>query len=208
MNIIKSTIGFWLVVVLLPCCSSLRINQTATTDRALAITAIEQIKESGIVVIFPTKHKKEKALKNFAKKNPSIQKDIDALLSKRKKTLEIWQNTKNKYSFSTISIVPDSLLKSYIADPNNAKEIGPNGKKIRISLGEIYVLYTDYGGFEVKRNGEYLPNPFPNKVQPAWGSSIKDFLGVQSEEKSITRFFTELDNQLTLFFRLTKIEGN
>ena len=81
-------------------------------------------------------------------------------------------------------------------------------KKIRISLGEIYVLYTDYGGFEVKRNGEYLPNPFPNKVQPAWGSSIKDFLGVQSEEKSITRFFTELDNQLTLFFRLTKIEGN
>ncbi|MDA9263793.1 hypothetical protein N9P71_02940 [Saprospiraceae bacterium] len=208
MNIIKSTIGFSLMVMLLPCCSSLRINQTATTDKTLAITAIEQIKESGIVVIFPTKHKKEKALKNFAKKKPSIQKDIDALLSKRKRTLEIWQNTKNKYSFSRISIVPDSLLKSYIADPNNAKEIGPNGKKTHASLGEIYVLYTDYGGFEVKQNGEYLPNPFPNKVQPAWGSSIKDFLGVQSEENSITRFFTELDNQLTLFFRLTKIEGN
>ena len=180
--------------MLLPCCSSLRINQTATTDKALAIAAIEQIKEFGIVVIFPTKHKKEKALKNFAKKKPSIQKDIDALLSKRKKTLKIWQNTKTKYSFSRISIVPDSLLKSYIADPNNAKEIGPNGKKTHASLGEIYVLYTDYGGFEVKRNGEYLPNPFPNKVQ--------------SEENSITRFFTELDNQLTLFFRLTKIEGN
>ena len=208
MNIIKSIIGFSLIAILLTNCSSLKTNQSATTDETLAIAAVEQIKESGIVVIFPTKHKKEKALKNFAKKNPSIQKDIDALLSKRKKTLEIWQNTKNKYSFSTISIVPDSLLKSYIADPNNAKEIGPNGKKIRISLGEIYVLYTDYGGFEVKRNGEYLPNPFPNKVQPAWGSSIKDFLGVQSEEKSITRFFTELDNQLTLFFRLTKIEGN
>ena len=111
MNIIKSTIGFWLVVMLLPCCSPLTINQTATTDKALAIAAIEQIKESGIIVIFPTKHKKEKALKNFVKKKPSIQKDIDALLSKRKKTLEIWQNTKNKYSFSTISIVPDSLLK-------------------------------------------------------------------------------------------------
>lgn len=208
MNIIKSIIGFTLVAILLPCCSSLKINQTATTDETLAIAALHQIKESGIVVIFPTEHKKEKALKKFAQTNPSIQKDIDTLISRRKKTLEIWQNTKNKYSFSAISMVPDSLLKSYIADPSQAKEIGPNGETIQASLGKIYVLYTDYGGFEVKRNGQYLPNPFPNKVQPALGSSIKDFLGVQSEEKSITRFFTELDNQLTSFYRLTKVEGN
>lgn len=208
MNIIKSIIGFSLIAILLTNCSSLKINQSATTDETLAIAAVEQIKESGIVVIFPTKHKKEKALRKFAQTNPSIQKDIDTLISQREKRLEIWQNTKNKYSFSKISIVPDSLLKSYIADPHHAKEIGPNGKKLHANLGKIYVLYTDYGGFEVKWNGRYLPNPFPNKVQPAWGSSIKDFLGVQSEKKSITRFFTELDNQLNLFYVLTKEEGN
>lgn len=208
MNIFRSIVGIALVAILLSGCSSLKINQTATTDEALAVTAINQIKESGIVVIFPTEHKKEKALIKFAESNSSIQKDIDKLISRREDRLEIWQITKKEYSFSKISIVPDSLLKSYVADPNRAKKIAPNGELIQAKLGEIYVLYTEYGGFEVKRNGRFLPNPFPNKVQPAWGSSIKDFLGVQSEEKSITRFFTELDSQLNLFHALTRVEGN
>lgn len=208
MKIFKSIVGFALAAILLSSCSSLKVNQTATTDEEMAVAAIDQIKKSGIVVIFPTEHKKEKALIKFAESNSSIQKDIDKLISRREDRLEIWQTTKKEYSFSKISIVPDSLLKSYVADPNHAKEIAPNGEPIQANLEDVYVLYTEYGGFEVKRNGRFLPNPFPNKVQPAWGSSIKDFLGVQSEEKSITRFFTELDSQLNLFYGLTRIEGN
>ena len=208
MNILKSIIVFALIALSLSACSSLKINQAADSDDLMAINAINQIKESGIVVIFPTEHKKEKALKKFSTTNTSVLKDIKELKAHRKKRLDLWQNTKDNYSFSKLSIVADSLLKSYIANPNEAKIVDITGDSKEANLGDIYVLYTDYGGFEVKQNGRYIPNPFPNKVQPAWGSSIKDFLGVQSEEKSITRVFTELDKQLHLFYALCKIEGN
>ena len=208
MNRFKALIGIALLVVLMSSCASLKVNQAATTNDDLATMAINQIKDSGIVVIFPTEHKKEKALIKFAKTNSTVQEDIDQLKTRREERLEIWQSAKNEYSFNKISIVPDSLLKSYIADPKDAQEIDETGDLTKANLGDIYVLYTEYGGFEVKRNGHFIPNPFPNKVQAAWGSSIKDFIGVQSEEKSIKRFFTELEVQLNKFYILTKIEGN
>ena len=208
MRIFKSIIGIVLIAVSSSNCSSIKINQAAATNDLLAIAAINQIKESGIVVIFPTEHKKEKTLIQLAKSNISLLEDINKLKTQRAERIKIWQNTKEKYSFSKISIVPDSLLKSYIIDPNLTKSIGQDGELAQTDLGNIYVLFTDYGGFEVKRNGNFLPNPFPSKVQPAWGSSIKEFIGVQSKEKSINRFFTELNKQLNLFYIHTKMEGN
>lgn len=208
MKIFKYFMTTTLIVLLLSSCSSLRINEAAANDHTVAIEAINQIKKSGIVVIFPTEHKKEKALIKFAETNSSIQEDIDELRIQRAKRLEIWQTTQKEYSFSEISIVPDSLLKTYSINPNEAMIIGQDGELTEAQLGDIYVLYMDYGGFEIKRNGQFLPNPFPNKVQPAWGSSIKDFLGVQSEEKSINRFFTELQSQLNNFYGLSLNQGN
>ena len=207
MNKFKSIIGIVLIAVSFSSCSSLKVNQAATTDNALAIAAINQIKETGIVVIFPTEHKKEKALIQLSKSSASVQEDIDKLRAKREERLKIWQDKKKGYSFSKLSMIPDSLLKSYIINPNETKPLNQK-ETTQTNLGDIYVLFTDYGGFEIKRNGRFLPNPFPSKVQPAKGSSIKDFIGVQSEEKSTNRFFTELNKQLNLFYVLTRMEGN
>ncbi len=207
MNTLKSILVIISITIFLSSCASLKKNQAATTDPSQAIAAINQIKKSGIVVIFPTDYKKEKALIKMAKTNPSLLEDLELLRSKRKERLLIWQNTKKEYSFNKMSIVPDSLLKSYIANPTLGEVISENGSLEQSTLGNIYVLYTDYGGFEVKKNGHFLPNPFPNKVQPAWGSSMKELLGVQSQEKSVTRFFTELGRQLNSFYIQTQVEG-
>lgn len=208
MDIIKITLAFILTIVLMTNCSSLKINEAASTDSSIAINTINKIKATDIVVIFPTEHKKEKALIQFSKSKPSIQKDIEKLRSKRNDRLELWQRFKSRYAFSNLYILPDSLLKSYITNPQKAQIISEENRLEQKSIGEIYVLYTDYGGFEIKQNGQFIPNPFPNKIQPAWGSSLKDFFGVQSEEKSINRFFTELDKQLNLYYHLTQLEGN
>lgn len=194
--------------MLVSSCSSLKVNPAAANDESVAISAINQIRASGIVVIFPTEHKKEKALIKFAKSNPSLQKDIEKLRAKRTNRLAVWNIFKHELTFSKVSIVPDSLLKSYIADPSDIKEIDGDSNLVSANLGNIYVLYTDYGGFEIKRNGQFIANPFPNKVQAAWGSSIREFLGMQSEEKSADRFFNELNTRLNEFYGLTLIERN
>lgn len=176
-------------------------------NTTLAESAIEHVKDKGIVVIFPTEYKKERILRNIAKTKPSVQKDINKIRDQRAKRLALWQSEINAYEFSKISIVPDSLLKSYIADPDHALSVDKNGLLQSSSLNDIYALYTDYGGFEVKNNGTFVPNPFPNQVKASKWAAIRDFMGVQGNLKSINSFFTQLNGTFSGYYTLMNNKG-
>lgn len=207
MKLIKSTFYFTLLALILVGCSTLQINTAADDNESKATDAINRVIKNGLVVIFPTEYKKEKALINFAKSKPTIQKEIKKLRNKRRERLKIWQEAKGSYTFSKLSIVPDSLLKSYISNPVETYVIGSDGELNKESLSDIYVLFTEYGGFEIKQNGRFVANPFPNKASPAVGSAIRHFIGLQSEEKSVSRFFTELDKKLQSYYSSYNTEG-
>jgi len=188
------------LLVVFNSCTVNRINEKASNDNALAKLAIEQIREQGLVVIFPTEYKKERALRNMVKSRPSLQSDIKEIQDKRKERYAIWKSEMNNYKFSDVNIVPDSLLKKYIEDPSKFSSYDENGNQKKSEFGDIYALYTDYGGFEIKRDGEFIPNPFPNWKRPSKWAAIRDFVGVQGDEKSINSFFTELDKSFFQYY--------
>lgn len=187
------------IIGIMTSCTVTKVNEAAKNDRAQAQIAMQQIKKHGLVAIFPTEYKKERALRKMAKSNSSLKEDIKELQEKRAERLNIWRAEMSNYTFSDISIVPDSLLKKYIEDPSKFSSFDENGNIRKSSFGDIYVLYTEYGGFQVKREGEYIPNPFPNWKRPSKWAAIRDFVGVQGEEKSINSFFEELDRSFHLY---------
>jgi len=200
MKLLKSILFICLFTTLLSSCVVNKINTAAPTDNIEARTAIKQVKLRGLVVIFPTEYKKERVLRSRAKISPSAQKSIDKLKSERKERWNLWLSEIKEYNFSKISIVPDSLLKTYITNPENVTSYNRNGEEVTVPLPNIYVLYKEYGGFDIKKDGEFIHNPFPNSVSPSKWASIRDFLGVQGKQKSINSFFSELNNQLLFYY--------
>lgn len=177
-------------------------NDIATDNVSGAVEAILDIKKSGVVVIFPTYRAKESALLERSKINASYAEDLADFREDRADQLKLWQEHKNLYSFSDLFFLPDSLLKNYLADSSFATMIDTSNNLIvnKEPISRIYIFYKEYGGFEVKQNNLYVSNPFPNKVGPAVGSAVRDFLGVQSEEKSTKRFFSELEKRFSEFY--------
>jgi len=105
-----------------------------------------------------------------------------------------------------ISILISSCVVSNInpaadKDENEAKYVIDRIKKLGLvviesSLNDVYVLYKEYGGFEIKRKEEFVANPFPNKNIASNWSAIRDFLGVQGDTKSVKNFFKNLNGRL------------
>lgn len=193
--------------MLLSSCVVSKINSDARTDHSEAKQAIEDIKSNGIVVIFPTDYKKERVLRNISESRPQVKEEIEKIKTKRKNRWKLWQSAIDNYSFSNISIVPDSLLKSYIKNPNQVSSFTKDGRGQDAELNNTYVLFTEFGGFEVKQNGTFVANPFPNQIKPSKWASIRDFLGVQGEEKSINSFFTKLSTSFRGFYTFIKEEN-
>lgn len=177
--------------ILLCACST--YNSLAPYEPDQAREAIKAIKEQGIVVVFPTYHKKEKALLKMMNNNPSLEEDLQELRKDREELWSLWNEHKTLYTFSEMMILPDSLMTLYLG--NRSKQADDQARSLR-AMSDIYVLYREYGAFDVKKEGKFIPNPFPSRVDAAFGSAIKDFLGVQGDDKSIKRFFSKLDEKL------------
>ncbi len=190
-------------IMVIPSCVVSKINPRATNNETQAKQAILDVQKNGIVVIFPTDYQKERVLRNISNSRPQVQHEIQKIKDRRTNRWNIWQSEIKNYTFSDLSIVPDSLLKSYIENPTNITSINKEGKSQQIELNDIYVLYTEFGGFDVKKNGTFIPNPFPNQVKPSKWASIRDFLGVQGDEKSINSFFTELNANFMRYAELS-----
>ena len=195
-------------------------NNEASKSEEMAFEAIEQIKNMGLVVAFPTDYLKERALRQIRVTRPSVQSDIDKLRADRKEMWNNWMEVKDTFAFSKLYFIPDSILKDYTVDPNAVMVLNQEGALVKpdTELSNIYVVYKEYGGFEVMSKYRFVPNPFPNKVGPAAASQLKDLIGVQSQLKSTTRFFLEMDKRLISFDRYrvqlqktsidTKVIGN
>lgn len=194
-------------ILLLSSCVVSKVNENAMTNYEEARQAIKEIKLRGIVFVFPTEYKKERVLRNISQSKPSVLEQIQKIKSQRKQRLALWQSQISEYKFSAVSIVPDSLLKSYIDNPNRITSLNTQGDKQEVKLNDIYVLYTEFGGFEVKQNGTFIANPFPNQAKPSKWASIRDFLGVQGDEKSINSFFTKLNSSFNRFYTLPTNQG-
>lgn len=207
MNISKKLLPFSLFLILLSSCVVNKINTAAISDYSGARQTIEDIKIKGVVVIFPTDYKKERVLRNISESRPQVREEIEKIKLRRKNRWNLWKSAIDNYSFSNISVVPDSLLKSYIENPDRVTSISNSGNNQEVELNSIYVLYTEFGGFEVKQNGSFVPNPFPNQVRPSKWASIRDFLGVQGDEKSVNSFFAKLNNSFNGFYALIKAEN-
>lgn len=188
------------LIILLTIISCNTTNELATYHDLDAITITQYIKDHGLVVIFPTDHKKESALESMMKTIPSLSTDLEDLRTKRAETLDLWLKLKSIYTFSSLSIIPDSIMKDYLIDPTSTFVVNDQGVLEKATdLGTVYAFYTEYGGYEIKQHDQFIPNPFPNKVGPAMGSAIRNFLGVQPEEKNVKRFFSILNSNLLDF---------
>jgi len=196
MNRSKAILPLFIISILISSCVVSNINPAADKDENEAKYVIDRIKKLGLVVIFPTEYKKERKLREFSADNAMVQSEIKEIREKRANRLAIWQKEIDSYYFSKISIVPDSLLKSYVADPENTMSISKEGTLLESSLNDVYVLYKEYGGFEIKRKEEFVANPFPNKNIASNWSAIRDFLGVQGDTKSVKNFFKNLNGRL------------
>lgn len=174
-----------LIFSLLSCSSYVKV---ANTNHDEAQEAIESIKSEGLILLLPTEYTKEAALQERSHLSDQYQRQLDELIAKRNSQMTQWNELKNLYSFSDLYIIPDSLLTQLVE--------GDLASKRNLPKHKIYVRYEDYGGFEIMRDYRYIAAPFPSKIRPSRGAKLRDLFGTQSEEKSNTYFFTELNKKL------------
>lgn len=200
MKSLKILLPILCLIIFFSSCIVSKINPNALTSYDEAEQTIMEIKNNGIVLVFPTDYKKERVLRSISKTKVSAKNDIQEIIKQRKERQKTWRTAIKNYGFSNVSIIPDSLLKSYIENPKGIEARDIDNNIQQRELNDVYVLYTEFGGFEVKKNGSFIPNPFPNQIKPSKWASIRDFLGVQGDEKSITSFFTELNSEFNQYY--------
>lgn len=191
---IKHICLFFSLLLLASCSSYISV---APSDPVSAKGAIEEIKDQGLVILWPTEYTKEKALKERAT-YPHYAEQLDKLQAKRDSLYNIWQESKAAYNFSDIHIIPDSLLSQWI-----------DGQLPDLPKHHIYARYLQYGGFEIKKAYDYIAAPFPSKISASRMARLRDLFGVQSEQKSSDYFFEQLDQKLKSYYMKSQLQmGN
>lgn len=191
---IKHICLFFSLLLLASCSSYISV---APSDPVSAKGAIEEIKDQGLVILWPTEYTKEKALKERAT-YPHYAQQLEKLQAKRDTLYNIWQESKAAYNFSDIHIIPDSLLSQWI-----------DGQLPNLPQHHIYARYLQYGGFEIKKAYDYIAAPFPSKISASRMARLRDLFGVQSEQKSSDYFFEQLDQKLKSYYMKSQLQmGN
>jgi len=165
-----------IIMLLSSCVGTNHFTDKAILDRDEAKVAINEISESGLLVLLPTQRRKEEVLEN------SNQTSKLAELRSRRKLINatIVSAFKDSFDFAEVYFMPDSLYKKYEKGEERVFFVNGNlelDESITYETDEPYKIFLyDFRYIECSQGQSLIPNPFPNRHDLGYYATDLSFL--------------------------------